>query len=56
VTEVTYCRWRQELGGPSSDQVARPKEPEAENARLPRAAADPTLDEPILKVAAWGDF
>src|SRR5215218_2414710 len=48
VTEVTYYRWRREFGGLKADQVKRLKEPEAENARLRRAVADPTLDEQIL--------
>ncbi len=33
VTEVTCYRWRREFGGLRSDQVRRPKELEAENAR-----------------------
>jgi putative transposase len=40
VTEVTYCRWRQEFGGLRSDQVKRLKTLEAENARLRRAVSD----------------
>jgi transposase-like protein len=30
VTEGTYYRWRQELGGLKGDRVQRPKEPEHE--------------------------
>jgi putative transposase len=56
VTEVTYYRWRQEFGGLKSDQVKRLKDLEAENARLRRAVADLTLDKPILKEAASGNF
>ena len=54
VTEVTYYRWRQELGGLKLDQVKRLKELEAENARLRQAVADLTLDKLILKEAALG--
>ena len=56
VTEVTYCRWRQEYGGLKTDQVRRLKELETENARLRRAVADLTLDKQILKEAAEGNF
>ncbi len=56
VTEVTYCRWRQEFGGLKSDQVKRMKDLEAENARLRRAVSDLTLDKMILKEAASGNF
>jgi hypothetical protein len=31
VTEVTYCRWRNEYGGLKSDQVKRLKDQETEN-------------------------
>ena len=43
VTEVTYYRCRREFGGLKSDRVKRPKELEAENARLRRAVSDLTL-------------
>ena len=56
VTEVTYYRWRQELGGLKSDQVKRMKDLEAENARLRRAVSDLTLDKMILSEAARGNF
>ena len=55
VTEVTYYRWRQELGGLKSDQVKRLKDLETENARLRKAIADLTLDKLILKEAASGN-
>src|SRR3569832_2785930 len=51
VTEVTYYRWRREFGGLKSGQVKRPKELEAENARLRRAVSDLTLDKQILAEA-----
>jgi putative transposase len=56
VTEVTYCRWRQELGGLKAEQVKRLKELEAENARRRRAVAELTLDKLILKEAASGNY
>ncbi len=56
VTEVSYYRWRREFGGLKTDQVKRMKELEAENARLRRAVADPTLDKLILKEAASGNW
>jgi transposase-like protein len=56
VSEVTYCRWRQEFGGLRSDQVRRLKDPEAENARLRRAIAELTLDKQILQGAARGNY
>ncbi len=56
VTEVTYCRWRQEYGGLKTEQVKRLKEPETENARLRRAVADLTLDKLILREAASGNY
>ena len=56
VSEVTYCRWRQEYGGMSVSQARRLKELERENARLRRAVADLTLDKQILKEAAEGNF
>lgn len=56
VTEVTYCRWRQEYGGLKLDQVKRLKELELENARLRKAVSDLTLDKLILKEAARGNY
>mgnify|MGYP001069753323 CR=1 FL=1 len=56
VTEVTYYRWRQELGGLKGDQVKRLKDLEAENARLRRAVSDLTLDKMILAEAAKGNY
>ena len=56
VTEVTYYRWRSEYGGMKLDQVKRLKELEVENARLPKAVSDLTLNKLILKEAAKGNF
>ena len=56
VTDVTYCRWRQEYGGMSVPQARRLKELEKENERLRKAVSDLTLDKMILKEAARGNF
>jgi transposase-like protein len=56
VTDVTYYRWRQELGGMSVSQAKRLKELEKENERLRKAVSDLTLDKLILKEAAKGNF
>ncbi len=56
VTEATYSRWRQELGGLKLDQVKRLKELERENARPRKAVADLTLEKLILKEAASGNW
>jgi len=56
VTEATYYRWRKEYGGVRTDQVKRLKELEKENTRLKRVVADLTLDNSILKEAAYPNF
>jgi transposase-like protein len=56
VSEVTYDRWRREVGGLKTDQVRRMKDLETENARLRTAIADLTLDKLILQEAAQGNF
>ena len=56
VTEQTYYRWRKEYGGVRSDQARRLKELEKENARLKKVVADLTLDNAILKEAAYPNF
>jgi len=56
VTEQTYYRWRKEYGGVRRDQVKRLKELEKENARLKKVVADLTLDNAILKEAAYPNF
>ena len=56
VTEQTYYRWRKEYGGVRTDQVKRLKGLEKENARLKRVVADLTLDNAILKEAAYPNF
>ena len=56
VTEQTYYRWRKEYGGVRTDQVKRLKEVEKENARLKKIVADLSLDNAILKEAAYPNF
>ncbi len=56
VTEQTYYRWRKEYGGVRTDQVKRFREVEKENVRLKKIVADLTLDNAILKEAAYPNF
>ncbi len=56
VTEQTYYRWRKEYGGVRTDQVKRLKEMEKENARLKKLVADLSLDNAILKEAAYPNY
>ena len=56
ITEQTYYRWRKEYGGVRTDQVKQLKELEKENTRLKRVVADLTLDNSILKEAAYPNF
>jgi hypothetical protein len=51
VSEVTYCRWRQEVGGLKTEQVKRLKDLELENSRLHKVVSDLTLDKLILQEA-----
>lgn len=56
ITEQTYYRWRKEYGGLRTDQAKRFKELEKENARLKKLVADLSLDNAILKEAAYPNF
>ena len=56
ITELTYYRWRKEYGGVRADQIKRLKEVEKENARLKKLVADLSLDNAILKEAAYPNF
>ena len=56
VTEQTYYRWRKEYGGVRTDQVKRLKELEKQNVQLKKVVADLTLDNAILKEAAYPNF
>src|SRR5262249_42590820 len=55
-SEVTYYRWRQEVGGLKTEQVKRLKDLELENSRLRKAVSDLTLDKLILQEAPRGNF
>ncbi len=56
ITEQTYYRWRKEYGGVRTDQVKRLKELEKQTVRLKKVVADLTLDNAILKEAAYPNF
>jgi putative transposase len=56
VTQFTYYRWRREYGGLKTDQVKRLKDLEKENQRLRQAVSDLTLEKPVLREAASGNF
>ncbi len=56
ITEQTYYRWRKEYGGLRTDQAKRFKELEKENTRLKKLVADLSLDNAILKEAAYPNF
>src|SRR5262245_30842160 len=56
VSEVTYYRWRQEVGGLKIEQVERLTGIALENSRLRKAVSDLTLDKLILQEAARGNF
>ena len=49
ISEVTFHRWKKELGMVDLDQAKRLKELEKENLRLKRIVADQTLGMEILK-------
>ena len=53
VTEATYYRWQKEYGGLRTDQAKRFKTMEKKNARLKKLVADLSLDNAILKEAAY---
>ena len=55
ITEQTYYRWRKEYGGIRTDQAKRLKELEKENSRLKKLVADLSLDNAILKEAAYAN-
>jgi transposase-like protein len=56
VTEQTYYRWRREYGGMQVEQAKRLKKLEKGNAGLKNLVADISLDNALLKEAAWGNF
>ena len=56
VTEQTYYRWRKEYGGLKLDQAKQFKRLEGENTQLKKLVADLSLDNAILKEAAYPNF
>ena len=56
ITDATYYRWRKSYGGMQINQAKRYKEMELENSRLKKLVANLSLDNEILKEAAWGNF
>ena len=51
VSEVTFHRWKRELGMMDVDQAKQLKELQKENARLKRMLADEMLGKELLKEA-----
>ena len=56
VSQQSYYRWRKEYGGLEIDQAKRMKELERENSRLKRLVADLSVEKPVLKDIASGNF
>jgi len=56
VSSQTYYRWRKEYGGLKVEQAKRMKELEKENTRLKRLVAELSLEKPVLKDVAEGNF
>ena len=56
ISDKIYYRWRKEYGGVRTDQIKRLNEVEKENARLKKLIADLSLDNVILKEAAYPNF
>ena len=55
ITEQTYVRWRQKIGGMQPAMAKQLKALEKENARLKKMVAEQALDMEILKEAAKGN-
>ena len=56
ISDATYYKWRKEYGGLRVDQAKRLKELEQENSRSRNLIADLTIDNSILKEAAWRNW
>jgi hypothetical protein len=56
VTEATYYRWRNQIGGLKADDAKRLKDLELENSTLKRLLADAELEKAALKEIAKGNF
>ena len=56
ITEQTYYRWRQKVGGMQPEMAKELRALQNENARLKKLVADQALDMEILKEAAKGNW
>ena len=56
IVEQTHFRWRKEYGGLQVDQAKRLKELEQENSKLKRLLANLSLNNPVLRDFASGNF
>ena len=56
ITEQTYYRWRQKIGGMQPEMAKELKALQNENARLKKMVAEQALDMEILKEATTGNW
>ena len=56
ITESTWHRWKNQVGGMKGDDAKRLRELERENTRLKRIVADQALDIDMLKELNRGNF
>jgi len=56
ITEQTYYRWRQKVGGMQPEMAKEHKTLQNENARLKKMVAEQALDMEILKEATTGNW
>ena len=56
ITEQTYYRWRQKVGGMQPEMAKELKTLQNENARLKKMVAEQALDMEILKEATTGNW
>lgn len=56
VSEATYHRWRNQLGGLKAEDAKKLKDLERENATLKRLLTDAELEKDALKEIATGNF
>jgi len=56
ISEQTYYRWRQKVGGMQPEMAKELKTVQKENAQLKKMVAEQALDMEILKEAAKGNW
>jgi len=56
ITEQTYYRWRQKVGGMQPEMAKELRALQNENARLKKVVAEQALDMEILKEATKGNW